>query len=769
KVIEFDSNLLFLADGKPICPECSYCCSLCKKPIFDEAIVTVEGTYHSECFRCTNCKQRIQGKSFAKTSQGIIYCVTCYGERRERKKAARRRREHQVLEEKMLPQLPQEAANAAAAVVARSGEKSGAVSPANPLSASSAATSPPTTGSVTAEISEAQDPARVRRRNARKVESLAIGEAAEAPASASAAAQVAEGSARQQQQQQKGAVAASAPTSPVAASSSVVHSEPTTALAGAELASPPEPLRASLADPDLEAGLAWTEDMAALERNFVRYSERAAAEKSEGGRRRYSGHVRRGEGARGRAGQARIPALKRAASMGRSQRSRAASSVTALGSMVPPGLRSSAARREPEADGREWLGAATVEQLKEELLVNYGQLCRMEASYQKLRDLYASVIDQLLETRESLQQERSKRAEFENILRSYYGYVPPPDLGAVESAAKQHKQASRSQGQAQGQSQIHSQQASRSQTQLQQVQPQQQQQAQPQAPRSQNQPQHASRQNQSQLSRQFSQRRQQRAARKQEDNDSGSDPEDAIITTVPQKATKRFIWPFGGGGGSSSHEPSAGKNEPAQHSFHVASTFRASKCDHCQERLKTFTSAVVRCRRCGFVCHQRCSANVTASCAVVVRGDGPVAAAEPSAPFQADALFGRALQEQAAMEGCTVPWVVRAAVAFIEAEGLTMEGVYRRSGSTMDIREVQAEIARVGAATGGRFDDAGAAIAPADMDLPSVTSVLKQYFRELPDPLMTMGTYQLWVDAANVADAGERVGVYRAISDSMPA
>ncbi|KAJ1776565.1 Rho-type gtpase-activating protein, partial [Coemansia sp. RSA 530] len=116
KVIEFDSNLLFLADGKPICPECSYCCSLCKKPIFDEAIVTVEGTYHSECFRCTNCKQRIQGKSFAKTSQGIIYCVVCYGERRERKKAARKRREHQVLEEKVLPQLPQEAENAAAAV-----------------------------------------------------------------------------------------------------------------------------------------------------------------------------------------------------------------------------------------------------------------------------------------------------------------------------------------------------------------------------------------------------------------------------------------------------------------------------------------------------------------------------------------------------------------------------------------------------------------------------------------------------------------------------
>ncbi|KAJ2499995.1 Rho-type gtpase-activating protein [Coemansia sp. RSA 1972] len=724
KVIEFDSNLLFLADGKPICPECSYCCSLCKKPIFDEAIVTVEGTYHSECFRCTNCKQRIQGKSFAKTSQGVIYCVVCYGERRERKKAARKRREHQVLEEKVLPQLPQEAENAAAAV-GRS-EKS-TMSPSGLqlnglMSGSSTATSPPTTGSTTAEIAVANDPERVRRRGAHKVDSLSIS-VAEGPVSASAVQRVAESTVH-------GTVAASAPTSPIAASNA--NSE---VVSASELTSPPSPLRESLADPDLEAGLAWTEDMASLEKNFVRYSERIAPQSSSDGPRRYSGNVRRGDGAR-RTGQARIPALKRAASMGKSQRSRATSSASVLGSMVPPGLRST--QREPSVDGREWLKSATHEQIKEELLVNYGQLCRMEASYQKLRDLYASVIDQLLESRESLHQERTKRAEFENILRSYYGYVPPPDMGAVESAAKQHKQAQRSQ------------QVQRSQAKSQQ------------APRS---------QNQSQLSRQLSQRRQQQPVpqpqpqpvpqkTRKQDDDSASDADDAIITTVPQKA-KRFMWPFGGNSHSTKNP-----DEPAQHTFHVASTFRASKCDHCQERLKTFTSTVVRCKGCGFVCHQRCAPNVTAACAVV-RADGPVQTVD-AGPVQIDAMFGRPLIEQAEIEGCNVPWVVRACVEFIETQGLTMEGVYRRSGSTMDIREVQSQVARIGVATNGRFDDSSAVVADPDMDVPSVTSVLKQYFRDLPDPLMTMGTYQMWVDAANVSDVSERISVYRTISSSMP-
>ncbi|KAJ2170834.1 Rho-type gtpase-activating protein [Coemansia sp. RSA 551] len=221
------------------------------------------------------------------------------------------------------------------------------------------------------------------------------------------------------------------------------------------------------------------------------------------------------------------------------------------------------------------------------------------------------------------------------------------------------------------------------------------------------------------------------------------------------------MWPFGG----SSHPKNP--NEPAQHSFHVASTFRASKCDHCQERLKTFTSTVVRCKGCGFVCHQRCAANVTAACAVV-RADGPLQTISDLGPAQVDAMFGRPLVEQTEIEGCSVPWVVRAAVEFIETQGLTMEGVYRRSGSTMDIREVQAQVARIGVATNGLFDDKGAVVADPDMDVPSVTSVLKQYFRDLPDPLMTMSTYQMWVDAANISDVSERISVYRTISSTMP-
>ncbi|PVU99908.1 hypothetical protein BB559_000291 [Furculomyces boomerangus] len=107
KLINLDSSILFLADGKPICSECSYSCSLCSKPIYDEAIVTAEGTYHSECFRCSHCSKRIQGKSFAKTNSGVIYCVPCYNDRKERKRAAQKRnQERRIQKNKDLPRIP---------------------------------------------------------------------------------------------------------------------------------------------------------------------------------------------------------------------------------------------------------------------------------------------------------------------------------------------------------------------------------------------------------------------------------------------------------------------------------------------------------------------------------------------------------------------------------------------------------------------------------------------------------------------------------------
>ncbi|KDE09382.1 hypothetical protein MVLG_00288 [Microbotryum lychnidis-dioicae p1A1 Lamole] len=94
-LVEHDTNLLLLSDGLPVCQNCSYICSTCHKSIDNSAVVTGEHSYHTECFRCCHCAERIEGLTYAKTQLGI-WCMACHNERiaqgrkkTEAKKAAR--------------------------------------------------------------------------------------------------------------------------------------------------------------------------------------------------------------------------------------------------------------------------------------------------------------------------------------------------------------------------------------------------------------------------------------------------------------------------------------------------------------------------------------------------------------------------------------------------------------------------------------------------------------------------------------------------------
>jgi Rac GTPase-activating protein 1 len=90
-VIEPDSNLLLLSDGNLLCQNCSQVCSICNLPITDEAVMIGllnliyssrkfltklclgDQSYHSSCFKCTNCKNKIDGTLLARTSDVGFY------------------------------------------------------------------------------------------------------------------------------------------------------------------------------------------------------------------------------------------------------------------------------------------------------------------------------------------------------------------------------------------------------------------------------------------------------------------------------------------------------------------------------------------------------------------------------------------------------------------------------------------------------------------------------------------------------------------------
>lgn len=110
-LLDSDAHLLLLGDGSLICSNCTYSCNSCGNKIEDLAILTGDQAFCAQCFRCRNCKKKIENLRYARTSQGI-FCMDCHEslmQRRRKKKAnaaSKRPGGPGVKLDKSLPSLP---------------------------------------------------------------------------------------------------------------------------------------------------------------------------------------------------------------------------------------------------------------------------------------------------------------------------------------------------------------------------------------------------------------------------------------------------------------------------------------------------------------------------------------------------------------------------------------------------------------------------------------------------------------------------------------
>ncbi|RFU35688.1 hypothetical protein B7463_g641, partial [Scytalidium lignicola] len=113
-LLDSDANLLLLGDGSLICNNCTYSCSACGNKIEDLAILTGDQAFCATCFRCRNCKRKIENLRYARTSQGI-FCMSCHeslmARRRKKSRAAAQQKakkdeQSPMLVDKSLPALP---------------------------------------------------------------------------------------------------------------------------------------------------------------------------------------------------------------------------------------------------------------------------------------------------------------------------------------------------------------------------------------------------------------------------------------------------------------------------------------------------------------------------------------------------------------------------------------------------------------------------------------------------------------------------------------
>ncbi|KKK13185.1 hypothetical protein AOCH_002056, partial [Aspergillus ochraceoroseus] len=125
-------------------------------------------------------------------------------------------------------------------------------------------------------------------------------------------------------------------------------------------------------------------------------------------------------------------------------------------------------------------------------------------------------------------------------------------------------------------------------------------------------------------------------------------------------------------------------------------------------------------------------------------------------------VFGVSLDELYSRDGTAVPMIVYQCFQGIELFGLDMEGIYRLSGSANHISQMKA-----------LFDNDSSQVDFTNPetfhhDVNSVAGLLKQFFRDLPDPLFTSQAYAGLIDAARIDDDIQRRDSLHAIVNGLP-
>ncbi|XP_036432236.1 unconventional myosin-IXAb isoform X4 [Colossoma macropomum] len=162
-------------------------------------------------------------------------------------------------------------------------------------------------------------------------------------------------------------------------------------------------------------------------------------------------------------------------------------------------------------------------------------------------------------------------------------------------------------------------------------------------------------------------------------------------------------------------------------------------CEYCSSLIWMMDRACV-CKLCRYACHRKCCLRMTTKCS------------KKFDPEQSSRQFGVELSRLTSDERA-VPLVVEKLINYIEMHGLYTEGIYRKSGSTNKIKELKM----------GLDTDANS-VNLDDYNIHVIASVLKQWLRDLPNPLLTFELYEEFLRATGLQDKKEVVrGVYTVI------
>lgn len=125
-------------------------------------------------------------------------------------------------------------------------------------------------------------------------------------------------------------------------------------------------------------------------------------------------------------------------------------------------------------------------------------------------------------------------------------------------------------------------------------------------------------------------------------------------------------------------------------------------------------------------------------------------------------VFGLSLSDLFLRDASPVPQVVYQCIQAVDLFGLDHEGIYRVSGNTVQVQELKSQFEHNADKVEFRNPEAF------NHDVNNAANLLKLFFRELPDPLMTSEHHAELIEAAKVQDDMVRRDSMHAVINALP-
>ncbi|XP_065555673.1 unconventional myosin-IXb isoform X7 [Lathamus discolor] len=186
-----------------------------------------------------------------------------------------------------------------------------------------------------------------------------------------------------------------------------------------------------------------------------------------------------------------------------------------------------------------------------------------------------------------------------------------------------------------------------------------------------------------------------------------------------------------------------------EHCGHVFTNYQVNirqSCEHCSSYIWPMEKACL-CSACKLTCHKKCVSKIQSSCTSC--GKKNEQDTEPR-------HFGVCVSSLTS-ERNSVPIVMEKLLEYVEMHGLYTEGIYRKSGSANRMKELKQLL---------QADPNSVKLE--NYPIHTITGVLKQWLRELPDPLMTSAQYNDFLRAVELPEKQEQLSAIYSVLEQLP-